>query len=733
MKGIIQEILEMNPINFCYRVGYELGRASGLTSRKFSSRNLKTEVIMGEYATRKVINESSSCILAEDFTNLCISEEAVAKLKLKSDNIYENKLTIFDLYDYYWGSPINWNLDPASGLTWPVNTHWSKININDQNYGDIKYNWELNRHQHFITLGRAYTLSGDEKYAETFVRHIESWIEQNPHEMTSNWYSNLEIALRVISWVFAWDFFKDSKHFNEVLKEKYLVTLYLMAEHIYKNLNLSKYCISNDHIIGDCVGLLAFSICFPQFTNTEKWRDKAIKELWKQLDRQVFDDGSYFAYSINYHRFVTQFYILTIKLLRENGIDIPSKVLVKVEKMLEFMNELILPDGSVPSLGEIDGGVAYKFDDLPFTDYRAVITTGYKLLGVDKPVNFSLDFNEEGLWLLGDGSTLEKGVSNKSAAFNGAGYYILKDDTFQIVYHCGKNVSGYGQADMLSVDISCNGDNILADCGTYLYNGPKEWRDYFKGTGSHNTVCVDRQDQMINHRRFKWLKPTDARLNKWIDCKEYSFVDGTHFGYNRLSDAVTHSRAVFLNKGKYIVVADYLHGEKEHDIGVTYNIASRDYEILDKNLIKITGPNSNLIIQSCYYEDFQLKAQFGEKNPIGGWISREYGTKEPCLRALYTAEKMQLPVCFGNVIFSNSNNDGYQVEEIQEQVKVNGENSRHCFKIKLTSGKHTDYFIHVFDAPADCRISIDGIGCFEGSTIVVAIDEHKSIIGKIAL
>ena len=298
----------------------------------------------------------------------------------RADNIFANKVTVFNLKDFYWGSPINWNLDPTTGYTWPINTHWSQININDPQYGDIKYNWELNRHQHLITLGRAYARSGNEKYAEAFARHIESWIDQNPHEMSSNWYSNLEIALRAISWVFAWNFFKDSKYFTESLKEKFLVTLYLMAEHIDKNLNFSKYCISNDHIIGDCVGLLAFSISFPQFKNTEKWRNNAIKELWRQLDRQVFEDGSYFAYSVNYHRFVTQFYLLTIKLLRENKIDIPKEVLLKVEKMLDFLNVLILPDGSVPNLGEIDGGVAYKFDDLPFYDYRAVITTGYKLL-----------------------------------------------------------------------------------------------------------------------------------------------------------------------------------------------------------------------------------------------------------------------------------------------------------------------------------------------------------------
>ena len=32
-------------------------------------------------------------------------------------------------------------------------------------YGDVKHVWELNRHQHFVTLGQAYWYTGDEAFA----------------------------------------------------------------------------------------------------------------------------------------------------------------------------------------------------------------------------------------------------------------------------------------------------------------------------------------------------------------------------------------------------------------------------------------------------------------------------------------------------------------------------------------------------------------------------------------
>ena len=223
---------------------------------------------------------------------------------------------------------------------------------------------------------------------------------------------------------------------------------------------------------------------------------------------------------------------------------------------------------------------------------------------------------------------------------------------------------------MLSVDVAFGGDNVLTDCGTYLYNGPKEWRDYFKGTGSHNTVCVDRQDQMINHRRFKWLKRTDAKIHKWVDDKDYSFAVGSHFGYNRLSDKVTHSRAVFLKKGRYIVITDYLNGEEVHDIGVTYNIACKDYEINDESMISIIGLESNLKMVNCYYKDFKLKTQFGEEDPIG--CIKRIWSKGAMLEDFVYFRKLQLPACIGNVIYDSRNNN-YKVKRDAQEVKVNGE------------------------------------------------------------
>jgi len=78
------------------------------------------------------------------------------------------------------GSEINWHLDPVHGKRAPLDP-WFKIPFLDFSVaGDHKVTWELNRHQHLVTLAKARLLSGDEKYARELMAQWRSWIKANP-------------------------------------------------------------------------------------------------------------------------------------------------------------------------------------------------------------------------------------------------------------------------------------------------------------------------------------------------------------------------------------------------------------------------------------------------------------------------------------------------------------------------------------------------------------------------
>jgi len=137
------------------------------------------------------------------------------KIIKAADQLAQGTFSLLGLRDLKLGDQIDWHLEPLSGKRTPL-VHWSQLNYLDaQVAGDKKVTWELNRHQYFLTLGRAYWLTGDERYARVFVSHITSWMDQNPPKLGINWASSLEIAFRSISWLWALQFFRQSPSISD--------------------------------------------------------------------------------------------------------------------------------------------------------------------------------------------------------------------------------------------------------------------------------------------------------------------------------------------------------------------------------------------------------------------------------------------------------------------------------------------------------------------------------------
>src|SRR5262249_31797056 len=112
----------------------------------------------------------------------------------------------FDLLGYTgldFGHPVDWHLDPLTGDRAPL-VHCSKIDsVAPIGKGDLKIFWEIQRHAHFVTLGQAYWLTGDHRYAEEFAGQASSWIDANPPGQGVGWAASLDVSFRAIAWLWA--------------------------------------------------------------------------------------------------------------------------------------------------------------------------------------------------------------------------------------------------------------------------------------------------------------------------------------------------------------------------------------------------------------------------------------------------------------------------------------------------------------------------------------------------
>src|SRR5258708_32650992 len=109
---------------------------------------------------------------------------------------------------------IDWNLDPLSGYDWPL-AHHAEINLIRDDGSDVRVVWELNRMAQLITLGRAYAVTDNQRFSTEFFRQLASWRGQQPVCSGVHWNCAMEVALRAMNLLAAFELFLRAPQMNE--------------------------------------------------------------------------------------------------------------------------------------------------------------------------------------------------------------------------------------------------------------------------------------------------------------------------------------------------------------------------------------------------------------------------------------------------------------------------------------------------------------------------------------
>lgn len=408
------------------------------------------------------------------------------------------------------GEKIDWHTDFKTGHRWNPKTYYKRIRPAPYPGGyDIKVPWELSRCQHFVRLGQAYWITGDEKYAREFVAQVEDWIASNPWPWGVNWACTMDVAIRAVNWLWGYAFFKDSPSLTDDFLVAFYKSLLVHGRHIYKNLE-NQEGFTNNHYLADLVGLIYLGILCPEFKEASEWREFGLRELWKEMFKQVYPDGVSFEASIPYHRLVTEFFLYTVILCQRNDIPVPDEVMARLEKMLEFVMYYTKPDGTVPLIGDGDNGRLVRLEvwdppDREWIDHRYLLVVGAVLFGRPDFARAAGDQWEEAVWLLGDGvgKTSNRALRNSlapqkqeiSSTFPDGGIYILRgpEDEY-LMMNAGPNGQngrgGHAHNDMLSFEFYSRGKSWILDPGTYSYTSDYQSRHLFRSTVYHNTPVV---------------------------------------------------------------------------------------------------------------------------------------------------------------------------------------------------------------------------------------------------
>src|SRR5262249_14521656 len=143
-----------------------------------------------------------------------------------------------------------------------------------------------------------------------------------------NWASSLELALRVISWLWAWHLCAESV----TLSPRFVTRLleHLIAHGCHIESYLSHFFSPNTHLTGEALGMFYLGASVPELRRAVRWRRIGFRVLMEQLFSQVRDDGMHFEQSSYYQRYTADYYLHLWILARECRISLPDPAEARV-------------------------------------------------------------------------------------------------------------------------------------------------------------------------------------------------------------------------------------------------------------------------------------------------------------------------------------------------------------------------------------------------------------------
>jgi uncharacterized heparinase superfamily protein len=511
-----------------------------------------------------------------------LADQATEILR-EADEICGHRFRLLGYENLNYGKDIDWHLDPVHGKRAPLHP-WFRIPFLDfAVVGDHKVTWELNRHQHLVTLAKARLLSGDEKYTRELMAQWQSWSKANPYPLGINWGSTLEVAFRSLSWIWVDQLLAGAADCAEFRSEM-LPALAFHGRYIERY--LSTYFSPNTHLLGEAVALFFLGTLYPQMPGAARWRESGWRIVLREAERQVRPDGVYFEQSLYYHVYALDFFLYARLLAARNGKKTPPAYDAALGRMLDVVAALAQA-GPAEGFGDDDGGRVFNSRRNRTEQMTDPLALGAVMYSNQKhPGDFSAArLTEEAIWLFGDHAvdilTRSKIISSaRSVAFPDGGIYVLADSqpyAQAMVVDAGPQGvgrSGHGHADALSLRLTMDGRRWLVDAGSgvYISKDPAD-RNTFRGTAAHNTMRVDGLNQAIADEPFSWTHIPTTQAENWLLGNSFTYFVGSHDGYTLLADAVTHRRHVLKIAGSVWLVRDVALGRTEHELEIRWHFA----------------------------------------------------------------------------------------------------------------------------------------------------------------
>lgn len=549
LKSAIKVLRSKSPRYILFRASYEFDRRTGLLARKFPAGEVSSSKFkVSGLPTLNEWRESRTHYLFDSQQDIRVTRCHSVTLTEAIKRILQGEVCFFS---HEWKKlGLNWDYvtNPENGYRYNKHQRWTKVNDFNEAAGDIKFVWEPSRFESLYTLVRN-DYHNNEDHSEFAIGRIIDWIDKNPLNCGPNYKCSQETSLRVLNWLFALNFYKISEALTEERWQKIITAIYWQIDHVYKNINFSRISVRNNHAITETLTLYLIGLLFPDMPGAKQWKKKGKRWFEEEIEYQFEPDGSYIQQSMNYQRVVTQLLTIGIALAEKNGERLTDVVYERAYANLSFLYQMQdEQSGWLPNYGSNDGALFFQLSDADYRDYRPQLDAlHYVLTGEPLYGKLLEDAEWYGVSLSNERKFNPLKRKQGLTSFKDGGYFVVRNGDKMIFIRCG-SFKGRVVPDQMHIDVWSNGENVLMDGGSYMYNTDEKTRAYFAGTESANCIMLDDNGQMKKGPRFVWFYPSRI-LRDELKEKDYNYLfEGCIETFRALGEGIVWHRTIQIKK-----------------------------------------------------------------------------------------------------------------------------------------------------------------------------------------
>lgn len=445
------------------------------------------------------------------------------------------------------GTLINWDMevinkeDPSKSLT--IETAQ-------------EFFYQRHRHQWMLPQAKAYAVTKDERYIQSWKTVYQDWLNTYPYEAGTKFpteggsennvnyqWKGLQVAERVISQIDIMAYFVQSKNFSPEWLSVFLANFAKQVECIRTN-----YYQQGNILLTQAQAVAMAGILMPEFSNSGNWATEGATKMTEQVGSQFLSDGVQIELDPSYHiSAISDAYEAYLTAEDNNKSNLfPSAYLAQLEKPAKFTMDITYPNYSMDNFN----------DTRSSTWSKSVLQKNFRKYVTMFPNNTDFQYmaNEGGIT-----------PNYLTASYPTSGYYVLRSgwtasDAMMILKNNNDpNQSWHCQSDNGTFGLYYNGRNFFPDAGVYAYSGSS--RTTYAQTKMHNTITVQSKNILDSERKGELLLlKEDANIQTLVTQNNGIYDGGT-------SDPIPlkHRRSVFHDvANKLFVIVDEAQGEASY-------------------------------------------------------------------------------------------------------------------------------------------------------------------------